>query len=290
MKKIITTIILCFGLLMPTVAQNADRTTADPTVNRHGVSLLPQAGDFAIGIDATPFFRYLGGFMGGNSSNLVPQFEGFNQTIYAKYFLQDNAAIRAKINLNLMQVRHKYAVRDDFAQTADPTNVAATVFDTEIFSNNGFNLALGYELRRGRGRVQGFYGAEMFLGIGRERSRFQYGNPITEANQTPSTHPGFVGGVLQGYRMLERNGGTHFNIGLGGFVGIEYFFAPQISIGGEVGLGFAYHIIGQDEFVTEGFLGSGVQEFRYRGRNNDFDFYAGLRTRTSGSIFIMFHF
>jgi hypothetical protein len=292
MKKIIISTILCFGLLMPTVAQDADGTKTDPTVNKRGISLLPQAGDFAIGIDATPFFKYLGGFMGGNSNdvNLTPSFDGFNQTIYAKYFLQDDVAIRAKFNLNLAQTRFKETIGNDYITITDPTNTAATVFDTQILTNNNFNLAVGYELRRGRGRVQGFYGGELLLGLGKDKSKYQYGNPITESNQTPTTS-GLPPAVNQGYRLLEHKGGTSFGIGLGGFVGVEYFFAPQISIGGELGFGAAYYIKGQDEFLTEGFLGNGVQKYEYRGRNNDeFAFNSGLRTKTIGSIFVLFHF
>ena len=282
MKKIIISTILCFAMLVPAVAQDTDGASA---VNK----LLPKAGDFAIGIDAAPFLEYLGGFMGGNSFDKVPHFDGFQEDLYMKYFLTDNTAIRAKIDLTISQVKNKEGVVNDYAVSTDPTNVAATVFDTEISSTNAFGINLGYELRRGKGRIQGFYGGELYLGCGREKTRYEYGNPITESNQRPTTIMGAP--VAQGYRMLENKGGTFFNFGLGGFVGVEYFFAPQLSIGGEFSLSFRYFNIGQSEFTTEGFLGNGVQEFKYRGRNyKDDDFSSELRVMPKGNIFIMFHF
>ena len=295
MKKIIITVILCLGVIIPSMAQGIEGK-ADPTVTKRGIALLPQAGDFALGIEATPFFEYLGGFMGGNS-NWSPDFEGFNQTIYGKYFLEDNVAVRAKIRLNFGQTKNKTNVQDDYVAVLDPTNVAANVFDTRTNINNNVDIRLGYELRRGKGRVQGFYGGELYVEFDKSKRKFDYANPITESNQNPSTAAtgwdefNSPTSSQLGYRVLERNNGTTLGAGLGGFVGVEYFFTPQISIGGELSLGFIYSIKGQDEYTTEGFLDSKVQEFQYRSRTSgDEAFATGLQTRTAGSIFVLFHF
>ncbi|GHU94768.1 hypothetical protein FACS1894156_3400 [Bacteroidia bacterium] len=80
-------------------------------------------------------------------------------------------------------------------------------------------------------------------------------------------------------------------MGLGAFVGVEYFFAPQISIGGEFGLGVAYHIRGQDEITSEGLLAGDRHEWKYRARyGGEEAFSLGLHTKASGSIFVLFHF
>ena len=284
MNKILISAILCIGLLVPTAAQ--DENTVDTAVNKRGIALLPEAGEFAIGFDANPFLSYLGGFLGGNSGSFG--LEGFNQTIYGKYFLEYNTAIRAKIRLNFNQNKVKNTISNDHALLIDPTNIAATVVDTRIFSDNSVHLFLGYEKRRGKGRVQGFYGGELHLGYDGGKTKYDYGNPITESNQSPSSSWGT--GVTQGYRTLESKNGARYSAGLGGFVGVEYFFAPQISIGGELSLDFSYSIKGQNEYTTEGFLGNEVQKYKYRARNWEDAFNVGLQTNTYGNIFLMFHF
>jgi len=307
MKKIIITVSLCAGMLSAALAQGAD-----PTQTKRGIPLLPQAGDIALGIDANPFLKYLGGFMGGNSINdTIAKFKGydFGQTIYAKYFLTDKSAVRAKVGFNFCQDKQKTAIQNDYTVTMDPTNVAASVFDTKITNQNSALIELGYELRRGRGRVQGFYGGEVHLELGKEKIKYNYGNPITESNQTP-TNGGLFAAPKVGHRTLTENKGTYFGIGVGGFVGVEYFFAPCISIGGELGLRFGYYNKGQDTFKSEEFIGGQVVEHEWRSRDNGkdthkglwgydgngkdradlSDFHIGLHTRTAGNIFVMFHF
>lgn len=286
MKKIIITASLCVGMLSAALAQNAE-----PTVNKRGIPLLPQQGDIALGINANPFLKYLGGFMGGNSNaDDVAHLQGFNQTIYAKYFLTDRSAVRAKIDFTSTQNKQKVTVANDYIMAIDPTNAAATVFDTEVTNRNSAFIELGYELRRGKGRVQGFYGADVMLELGKEKIRYDYGNPITESNQTPTIGMGNVDPGDPGYRKLTANDGLYFGAGVGGFVGVEYFFAPQISLGGELGLTLSYYNKGQNTYKSEEFLNGSIVEHEWRARNNNTDFQAGLRTRTAGNIFVMFHF
>jgi len=291
MKKVIISFGLCLCVVFAAMAQDMEEGSVNQAlVNKRGIALLPEAGDFALGIDANPILNYLGGFMGGRSTSGSYGIGGFDETIYGKYFLQDNAAVRVKLNLNFTQYKEKGTPKDDYATVNDPTNVAATTVDTRIRSNNFVDLAIGYEMRRGKGRVQGFYGAELNLGYGGNITKFEYGNPLTEANQNPTT-TWWYGTPSQGYRYLENKYGPQFNAGLGGFVGVEYFFAPQISIGGEFSLRLSYFIQGQTEVTAEGFLNGKVHEYKYRERYMyDTAFDAGLQTRTWGNIFLMFHF
>ncbi|MDL2262047.1 hypothetical protein LJC11_00920 [Bacteroidales bacterium OttesenSCG-928-I21] len=292
MKKIIITTVLCFGLLMPAIAQNTEKRD-DPTLNKRGIALLPKAGDFAIGISANPFLKYLGGFMGGNSTvnGLMPTFGVVEQTLYGKYFLEDRVALRAKLHLNFGKIKFKDEVRDDYALLVDPTNVMARVMDVKTESINEFDINLGYEMRRGKGRVQGFFGGEVCFGYAKNKTTYSYGNPITESNQTPSISGALASPIGIGYRAVEVNHGTYLNFGLGGFAGVEYFFTPQISIGGEFNLGFAYAIKGQDEVKTEAFLDSGIVEYKYRERNHfEEAFNIGCRTVIGAELFLLFHF
>jgi hypothetical protein len=295
--------VLCVGVVATSFAQQ-DSTSTNPKTNRRGIELLPKTGDFALGIEATPFLNYLGGFMGGNSTDKAPVFTGFKQTLYGKYFLSSDRAIRAKLALNFTQSQTKQTVDNDHARIVDPTNIAATTIDTRKQSVNSAQLHLGYEFRRGKGRVQGFYGGEIVLSYGKISDTFQYGNPITSNNQTPTTHngAGAYGGDWNnlnpglGYRILENRGGASFGAGVGAFVGVEYFFCPQISVGGELNLSFIYGIRGQGEIKSEGFLDNTVKEYNWRARAAAHE--ASLMRATTaaanefatGSIFLMFHF
>lgn len=293
MRKIIISAVLCLGMFIPTIAQEATQNNA--VVNKRGVAILPQAGDFALGIDATPFLEYFGNaFNQSGGFNPAPYFSGVNNTIYGKYFLEDNRAIRAKLHLNFTQDKYKQTIKDDYAVLVDPTNSLATAIDTRKQSTNWADLTVGYEFRRGKGRLQAFYGGEVMLGFGKQNNSFEYGNPLTESNQNPTTHS-FAGygntAPAKGYRVTDIKGGATFGVGLGGFVGIEYFFAPQISIGGEFSLGFDYYTRGQNETISEGYLGNGIKEYEYRSRaEGNTAFSTGVSTRTQGAIFLMFHF
>jgi hypothetical protein len=96
-------------------------------------------------------------------------------------------------------------------------------------------------------------------------------------------------------RCTERKTGNVFSGGLGAFAGVEYFFAPLISIGGELGLGFVYSAAGQPERTLEYWDASAgqlqtVTERKSGWRTEWTAQTAGLLTNTYGSIFLMFHF
>lgn len=297
MKKIILSAILCVGILVPTIAQEASNPAL---VNKRGIALLPEAGDYALGIDASPFLYYLGNmfFTGEGMDNYPPYFSGVAPSqsqygIYGKYFLENDRAIRAKVSFDFGQNKYKQTVKDEFALAIDPLNEGATTVDVRQLKNRSIYLDLGYEFRRGKGRIQGFYGGELLLGYGRTINNYIYGNPLTDVKPNPATHNfgSNTTGLTQGTRMLQNKGGATFAAGLGGFVGVEYFFAPQLSIGGELGLDFIYSITGQDEIKTEGMLNGQLQEYKYRSRNaTNSSFETSFSTRPAGSIFLMFHF
>lgn len=247
---------------------------------------LPEAGDFALGVNANPFLEYVGGFFSDAGAN-APTFSGLQgQGIYAKYFLEDNRAIRAKLLLDIYTSSNKQSVQDDAAIGTTP---GATAIDTRKNGVTNVNLALGYEFRRGRGRIQGFYGGELSVGLGKNSTTYEYGNPMTAANPSPTTYSNFSNDPSN--RTLENNGGLNFTFGLGGFVGVEYFVANQLSLGGEFTLGLAASTRGQDEITKQRVEGGEVREFSTRERSgyqvsNSF----GVRTVAVGSIFLIFHF
>ena len=67
MKKIITILML---VLSVSVFVNAQELTS-----KNGVPILPEKGEWALGIDAVPFFYYFGNMFNGNMSNGAPSFD-----------------------------------------------------------------------------------------------------------------------------------------------------------------------------------------------------------------------
>lgn len=293
MKKVIISLFcLCIGFTA--LAQEiTQRVENDPKLTKNGYRYLPVKGDYAIGIDANPFLEYLGN-MFTDGSNKAPLFNGVDNTIYGKYFLENNRAIRAKLRVNILKDQYKGTVTNDAEVANNPLNADATIVDVKNVSAQDIELSAGYEFRRGHGRVQGFYGGEVGFGFKGGKESYDYGNPMTSLNQAPSTMD-FVTGIASNStsRTTEIKYGNTFSMRVAAFAGVEYFFAPQISIGGELNIGFRYSSSGQGERKWESFdAASGkvqVGESRYRDPNSIAS-TTGLETVTSGHIFFLFHF
>lgn len=232
MKKVILSIAIMIGIAVAATAQ--DNTVSNSTVtNKFGHAILPAAGDFALGIDAVPFLKYLGN-MNNNSANIAaPSFDGFPGRIYGKYFLNEKTAVRAKLFFDFGNDRLAHTVIKD--GVVPPSE--ETVVDYKTVTRNELKLSVGYEMRRGYRRLQGFYGVEAGIGINKSDELYKYGNVMTVANATPSTWDFTTNAATNpASRTLEKRGGFGYEVGVGGFVGVEYFFAPKMSIGGELGV------------------------------------------------------
>ncbi len=284
MKKLFLSLLVFSCISFAAVAQTETDNTTE-VVNKRGVALLPKAGDFALGVDATPFLEYMGNFFGKQNDNWAPSF-GNNFVIYGKYFLENDRAIRARLNLDLGSTTYKNMVPDDVSTDPD-----ATKDDVMKSSSTDITLGIGYEFRRGRGRLQGFYGGEFALGFSSSKEKYEYGNAFSSTNSNPTTTTDFYDGDYssQSGRYTEYKYGTTFGVGVNGFVGVEYFFAPQISIGAEVSVGLGYRANGKGKASYEYWDGTKVvsdsDEF-YNTPKSSF----GLFTNTRGGIFLMFHF
>jgi len=292
MKKLVFLIVACMCFSFIAKAQDVD----DPAyINKRGISLLPQAGAFALGVDATPFLRYFGNFFSRNGSDDL-YFNGVDQSIYGKYFLHDDRAIRVKLSVRLMNKAEKGVVPNDEQVVVNPFYSNATVIDVLNTTGADVHLGFGYEYRRGRGRVQGYWGYEFLFGFEYRKDKFDYANPMTGFNQQPSSYN--FNGNLDYYtdpykRCTERKTGNIYSGGLGAFAGVEYFFAPQISIGGELGLRMKYRSEGQTETTWESWNVS-VDQLQTKTERMSKNWWkaqtAGLFTNSYGNIFLMFHF
>jgi len=264
-KTIFTIVIMVFAV---TIASSQ-------LVSKKGVPILPEKDEYALGVDATPFFNYFGNMFNGNVNNTGPAFNftaTTPMTIYVKRMVDANTAYRAKFRIGMASANIKNNVTDDVNVGSDPM---AVVEDKWAHSEMFIQLGFGIEKRRGKGRVQGIYGAEAALGIMSVSDKYTFGNSITSANNNPtSTNWSEFGGwnwanmvnpptwstQTPGSRTLEQKQGMGFGIAARAFGGIEYFFAPKMSIGGEFGWSIAFVSMGKSKTTTESWDNTAVKE------------------------------
>ncbi len=291
MKKIYLSLFMVFTLFVSVFAQEEVRTTIS-VVNKNGQTILPEAGDIAIGADVVPFMNYLGNMFNGDAGNTYGgSFLGGSNTIFIKYFIADDAAVRIKFKTEKHSDFDDFFVRDDAAFLADPlTN--NKVVDRRITSSSSYGIGLGYEKFRGNGRLRGIYGAEFGFDFTKQNRTYEYGNTMTSANNAPTTS-NFIGGSNQlstrNINQINPFGNGGFDVGINAFIGIEYFFMPKISIGSELSWGANYHMSTQSSIETEYWNGSAVSSLTTLGSPSEPDFTLGM-ANPAVRLYVMFHF
>ena len=252
----------------------------DGLTSKKGEAYLPEAGDWAIGIDANPLFNYVGNLANGNISN---SFGGANWfggvpegTIYGKYFKDEKTAYRAMVRIGFGSTKTSNVV-ELYADSLAAYNTTKTEFTNETKdAGRQITLGFGLEKRRGNTRIQGVYGAQLVIGFGGSSTTNTYGmalsannitnNPTdiygytyeTTTTTTPSPIPGFpptttttTDTTLNNPRVLKEDHGSTFMIGLQGFIGVEWFFAPKVSLGAEYTWGLSMISQGASKTDTE---------------------------------------
>jgi hypothetical protein len=201
MKKI--TLIL--ALVATTIGASAQELKSSK-----GENYLPEAGDWALGFNANSVFEYVGrAFTSGNNApTLSSQVDG---SFVGKKFTSATEAYRVVANLSAR---------------SNTTTVGAT--DS---TNSGFGLraGLGKEWRKGKTRLQGFYGADasVFFNTGSTKT-------VTGANTKTITN------------------GLELGLGVNGFVGAEYFIFPKMSVGAQFNYGLNLSVTGKKQTEETG--------------------------------------
>ncbi|MDD2563405.1 MAG: hypothetical protein PHU27_04245 [Salinivirgaceae bacterium] len=243
---------------------------------------LPQAGSIAIGIDGGPIFDYLGNMFNGTINNGL----NFNEnTLYFRYYIADDAAIRAVLSINNSTNVNRFNIRDDAAFFADPLT-GNELEDVQTIKNRDMMLRIGYQGFKGYKRLLGFYGADIGFRYERAKTAYEYGNQMTVLNPAPTTHWGSLA-----TRDLELNNGAKKTISLGAFTGAEYYFMPGFCIGGEFGLSYGASFTGQTNSKEELIVGTVHVEREVAG--NPGSRRTNLTTEfpyTYGSLYFMIHF
>lgn len=214
-----------------------------------------------MGVAANPFLSYAGNALNGNTFNTTsfgfvsnPANIGNNLAVFGKYVKNESTHYRARFNVSANTVIDKVVVTEN--QLNPQPGFPAFTEDWRNTSSQTVILAAGIEKRRGSTRLQGFYGAEVVLGYSGQNVEFQYGNPISADFTSPTTNN--FGNNVSGFtpdgdiiRATNRKIGRNFMVGARGFIGVEYFFAPRISLGGEFGYMLAVRTAGRTLTETE---------------------------------------
>lgn len=243
----------------------------DGLTSKKGVPILPEAGDWAIGFDASSLTSFGGNLLNGNTGNGLNGLGDINaNTIYGKYFVDANTAYRGMLRLGFGSATNRTLVA-----STDPTAVAGTMVEDEAKSGS-FNITVGggMEYRRGKGRLQGVYGPMAMISFGTSSTENTYGNAASADNPVAG-------------RVTETSAGSTFGLALGGFGGVEYFFAPKISLGAEIGWTIQLNTTGDGESTSETWTGTEVETTTTETAGGS---SFGFDTRPNGNITLNFHF
>lgn len=216
--------------------------------SKKGEAILPEADDWALMIDAVPVMNYLGNLVNGNTSNASPTwgYPGTPLAITGKMFKDEKTAYRAMIRLGFgSSTERAFSVQDG---QSDPT---VTVEDSWKSSYNQIVLGGGLEMRRGKTRLQGFYGGMLMIGLGGMKDSYTYGNAFSSTNTNPTRTDFGANNPGPGVWITEDKAGSTFSIGVRGFVGAEYFIFPKMAVGAEFGWGLGMASTGDGESTVE---------------------------------------
>ncbi len=258
--------ILLYSSLVIATVVNAQSTTPteDPTLkSKKGTPILPETGEYALGVAANPFLGYVGNIFHGVATSGSPTFNTpgnptNNIALFGKKMLPQGftkTAYRARLLMNLGTTSNRATIAQDtaFGTTLDPKFVT----DIQTIKRNDIILAAGKEWRRGKGRVQGIYGFEGIINLSTLNFKYTYGNTMDSINNAPLTTNLGNNNIVAGaapradVRKIAEKTGATFGLGARGFVGVEYFFAPKISIGGEFGYTLGYSYQSKGKVTTE---------------------------------------
>ena len=264
MKKSVLALAMAFGV---TTAFAQDLTS------KKGEPILPEAGDWGIAVDATPFLNYAGNMFGKSANNTAPIFNFLagNNAILGKYFKDEKTAYRLGINIGYASHSATNLIdQNNFTGTGQTPQVT----DKCVVKSTGFGLTGGMEMRKGKTRLQGYYGGELGLYFGSSKQTYTYGNvyglsgsagtstdPTSTAwsvgsNGAPVATGTYAAQTAGGRATLDKTG-TNIQFGVRGFVGAEYFILPKMSLGGEFGWGIGIDRTGAGSSTVEAIYTAG---------------------------------
>jgi len=225
--------IITFSFLILSLISMKAQTKENDATSKRSVDYLPKAGEFGIGIDATPVFNYVGNLFNQAGSNKL---DLSSPVLYGKYYLSDASALRGVLMVSSTNSNTSSYVRDDNAWLLNPLS-NKEVTDAYKLSNQQYFVSLAYQKFIGQSRMRGFYGAQVLCGYNYSKNTYTYGNPMSEINPIPSSI--YVYNANKD-RLLESINTNSIHVGVGGIAGFEYYILPKVCIGGELSLNLVY--------------------------------------------------
>ena len=255
---------------------------AQTMTSKEGVSILPESGDWSISVDAAP----LGTFFRDSGPSAFSNQYLQNMTIVGKMMTSANSAIRGKVRIGFGSTS-----QDAFSNTSgSTTNPPATVVDTKKSSEMNITLGAGIQKYRGKGRVQGYYGAEAYIMLGSDNTDYTYGNAISPTYQAPERANFGSNIVGPGTYATNDKSGSTFGFGVRGFIGAEYFFASKMSFGLEYGWGLGLGSTGEGETTVESFNATSGAASSATVKSGGSSSFGIDVDNASGSVFFSFYF
>ena len=243
LKPLFTVVAVLFASIA--IAQTPPTNSSETILlSKKGEPILPEAKDWALSVDASPFLTYTGKLLSNDGADApaVNSLANYPLTIGGKYFISAKQAYRARVRIGIASQTINNSVVDNQNTTLDTVYIK----DSRKSSATNVTLAFGKEFRRGKTRLQGFYGGEGIIGISTGKSIYSYGNTFSNLNVSP-TSTDFVTPTALGYasapansRIQSESNGTGIKVAARGFVGAEYFIFPKMSIGLEFGFSLMY--------------------------------------------------
>jgi hypothetical protein len=284
--------------------------------NKNGKVFNPEAGDWGISVDGTPFINFAADLVhiGAAAGEDAPLFNGLNgdaptYSISGKYFKSNNMAYRGTIRLYSDNERTTAGITYDPNATAVnwPNDVSTDYKTKDVMSQRDWSVGFGggLEWRKGTKRLQGYYGGEAIIALARSATSYKYAYDVIAPDTDPATADGLTNYTTDFGSNIVNNPGQYVSralsqkqamttaFGVRGFVGVEYFVAPKISIGGEFGWGMGIAHTGRSSSKVEGvdfqeddgtaIDGAVVSDVKGKSGDRSTEFFLGSDRENSGA-------
>ena len=207
MKKLFT-LLVAFSVVSASV--NAQEVNFK---SKRGENILPEKGDWAISFNADGLFKVIANaFKDGNNSQDMNFTNNYVGKFVGKKFCGEKQACRYIANLEVSTTK---------LNTGKDSSSSASAFKMEV--------GLGKEWRRGKTRLQGFYGIDGLVGV--------------HTNNTK---------VVNGIDVTKHKNPFGLDVSALGFIGAEFFVFPKVSLGAQYQYGLSLSITPKDKTYNNG--------------------------------------
>lgn len=250
----------------------------------------PAAGDFGVGIEASPILDFVGNMFNGNTNNASDsRWKNQDYTLHGRYFLTNDDAVRLHLRFNPGDNKTilRNFVDDQAAKTLNPLS-NDKVEDKAVVWKNDWRISAGYQHFRGTGRLRGFVGGDVFYRYLKNSQEYYYGNKMNEFNSSPTSSTWDLdalkatGTSSQSERTLSNYGSGNHSLGLVAFTGAEYYFYQNMCLGFEVGLAMQGSFGTRTKTTTEKMVGSQYMKIENEGAPADSFFHFGTNPGKKG--------